>query len=71
MGKKEYGLEEEIMGFLKREAINEKEVVMWHWMVEFVMMPKEIKRDYLEGVIEPKNKPTIDSVQSRLKLVGL
>lgn len=47
-----------------------KEVMLFFWVVEFLQLPKEIRKDYLEGIIEPKAKPTIEGVKERIRVFG-
>lgn len=44
--------------------------MQFHWMVEYMLLPKDQRKDCLEAIIEPKSKPSIESVQSRLRMIA-
>ena len=41
--------------------------MLFYWIAEYLQLPKEIKKYYIEGIIEPKNKPTLESVRDRIR----
>lgn len=44
--------------------------LLWiHWMVEYLLMPKEIKKNYIESIIEPQSIPTEEQIRNRMKLI--
>jgi len=45
--------------FLKGlKTITNKQTTMVHWIVEFLLLPKEIRRNLIEKVLEPEHPPT-------------
>jgi hypothetical protein len=42
-------------GGLLKERMSAEESVMFYWMIEFVGLEKDAKKDYLDGVIEARN----------------
>jgi hypothetical protein len=44
--------------------------MQFHWMVEYMLLPKDQRKDCLEAIIEPKSKPSIERVQSRLRMIA-
>ena len=45
-----------VKGDIVRENTSKEELTMVYWMIEFINLKKDIKKEYLEAVIEPKGE---------------
>lgn len=39
-----------------KESLSTEEMVMIFWMIEFASLQQNVKKEYLDGVIDPKNQ---------------
>ena len=42
-------------GYLSQREMGAEELAYVYWMVEFVQMKKDVKKEYLDEVIDPKH----------------
>jgi len=55
-------------GKLLKDTLSSDEIIMIYWMIEFIGLDKNAKKDYLDGVIDPKNKElTRNYLQERIR----
>lgn len=52
-------------GFLRADS-HPEEVLLAYWMVEYLGLPKDVKKEYLDAVIDPKTPPSLPALQQRL-----
>jgi hypothetical protein len=63
-------LNSKIREFLKGlKNIQNRQTLFVHWMVEFLSMPKEIKKNHIELILEPEHLPTEEALRNRMKLI--
>ena len=43
-------------GRLVKESLSTEEMVMVYWMIEFATLQESVKKEYLDGVIDPKGQ---------------
>ena len=43
--------------------------MVFHWVVEYLCVPAGVTKDELEAIIEPKQKPTLQSVEAKIKRI--
>ena len=56
--------------FLKgMKSISNRQTTMVHWIVEFLLLPKEIRRNMIEQVLEPEHPPTEEGLRNRMRLL--
>ena len=50
------------------DSISQDELIYLHWMVEFVELQRDVKKEYLDEVIDPKKlKLTKEYMEGRIK----
>lgn len=43
-------------GKLIKENLSTEEIIMIYWMIEFTTLQDNVKKEYLDGVIDPKSQ---------------
>lgn len=51
------------------KSISNRQTTMVHWIVEFLLLPKEIRRNHIEQVLEPEHPPTEEGLRNRMRLL--
>lgn len=63
-------LDRKLKDLLKNtKVLPEKHLTWFHWIVEYLLLPKDIKKNYIENIIEPDLAPSEESVRNRMKLI--
>lgn len=63
-------LDRKLKDLLKNtKVMPDKHLTWFSWIVEYVLMPKEIKKNYIENIIEPDSPPTEEAIRNRMKLI--
>lgn len=52
------------------KSISNRQTTMVHWIVEFLLLPKEIKRNQIEQVLEPQHPPSEEGIRNRMRLLA-
>ena len=63
-------LERKLKEFLKgAKSLTNRQLTWFHWMVEYLLIPKDVRKNYIEDIIEPELLPTEESIRNRMKLI--
>jgi hypothetical protein len=52
-------------GFLRPDS-HPEEVLLAYWMLEYLGLTKDVKKEYLDAVIDPKTPPSVPALHQRL-----
>jgi hypothetical protein len=57
-------------GKFVKDSLSTEEMVMIYWMIEYASLQQNVKKEYLDGVIDPKNQVLSKSyLMDRIKAI--